>query len=85
MTELAALKKREKALELEYNRVKQKKELRDKIIAETCNPICDSYTLREIGKILHISHESARQIENKAQRVMKHPIISRKLRDYTKE
>ena len=85
MQKLMKLKNRVKELEIEYRRVEEKQKLLTKIKKSTGQTICDSYTLREIGKILNISHESVRHIENKAQRLLKHPSVSRKLREYTKD
>lgn len=41
-------------------------------------------TLEEIAKIMGISKERVRQIENQALKKLKHPQVSRKLRQYMK-
>jgi RNA polymerase primary sigma factor len=40
------------------------------------------HTLEEIGEILHLTRERVRQIEERALAHMRHPLRSRKLRDY---
>ncbi len=41
-----------------------------------------SYTLEDVGKILHVTRERVRQIEAKALRKLRHPSRSKYLRDY---
>ena len=42
------------------------------------------YTLDEIAKILGLTRERVRQIERMALKKLKHPDVSKKLRDYLK-
>ncbi|HUT20820.1 MAG TPA: sigma-70 family RNA polymerase sigma factor, partial [Anaerolineae bacterium] len=44
-----------------------------------------AHTLEEVGQEFHVTRERIRQIEAKALRKLRHPIRSRKLRDYLNE
>jgi RNA polymerase primary sigma factor len=39
------------------------------------------HTLREVGKILNLSHERIRQLEKRAMRRLKHPATIKKLKE----
>lgn len=73
----------EMMLEIEYIREVEKVRLRLNIM-HTLNTTSagGDYTLNEIGKVLGISRERSRQLEDAAVRLIKHPSIVAKVRDY---
>ncbi len=81
--ELNRLKAKELRLEREYLWKLEENRLRSLIHEklDIDNVSCD-YTLQEIGKVLGISRERTRQIEDAAKKILKHHDLMRKLRPY---
>ena len=81
--ELDRLKAKELRLEREYIWKLEENRLRSLIHEklDIDNVSCD-YTLQEIGKVLGISRERTRQIEDAARKILKHHDLKRKLRPY---
>ncbi len=69
-------------LERDYIRELEKDKLRIKIERVLGQQVGGEYTLAEIGKVLGVTRERVRQIEDAAQKMLRHPLIARKLKTY---
>ena len=73
-------------LEREYIRTREKIDLK-KAISKAFNGQNPSgvYTLSEIGKVLGVTRERVRQLEQAGEKSLKHPSVARILKSYTKD
>jgi len=76
------LKAKQLKLERKYMRTKERNELHRRIELKTNMPAGGSYTLAEIGKVLNLSRERARQLESAGIKVLKSPRVAKILKDY---
>ena len=73
---------KELALEKEYLRVYEKQKIINHIENKTGQNARGVYTLAEIGQIFGLTRERVRQIQSSAEKVLKHPNVAKKLKDY---
>lgn len=73
-------------LEREYIRARERENLKLAIqMALDTQNISDIYTLAEIGEVLGITRERARQLEMQASKILKHPKVAQRLKKYNEE
>ena len=70
-------------LEKEYIRAKERRDLSILIEEKTGQTAGGMYKLAEIGRVLGLSRERIRQIEDSAMKSLRHPSVGRVIRNYT--